>query len=125
MQFRRGRLQILGVARSRKDEIHLRERRHRGANGLSLVGDVGRQFGQQAEDLLLLGQAQLAQGIVQIDDVQRLDKERDAAAGAIVHDALHASLAIRAHGDDKAPLAPGDERLLEIGRDLRRRKHPL
>ena len=71
-------------------------------------------------DLLLLLQLQLAPGVVQLHDRQRLDEERGAGGGHVVDDAPDAALEVGLERDHVAPLALRDQRFLQVGRVGRR-----
>ena len=57
---------------------------------------------------------QAAQIVVDLDNRHRLDKERRAAGGLVVHNARHLRTIFRAHRQHIAPLPHGDERVLQI-----------
>ncbi len=74
------------------------------------------------EDALLLGlgrQLGLAPGIGHLDRDQGLDEDGLAAARLVVHDALDATTCLRSHRHHVAPVAQGDDGLLQGARDLR------
>ena len=80
-------------------------------------GDERRQL---VEDALLFGlglELRLAPGVAQLDDDERLDEQRLAAARLIVDDALDAALGVGPDRHDVAAVAQGDDRLLQRARD--------
>lgn len=74
-------------------------------------GDRRRQLGENAVDLVLFAPVQLADAVVQLEDVQRLDKQRAARRGGVVHDALDLALVLGLDGDDETAVADGDQPL--------------
>ena len=75
--------------------------------------DEGRQLVEDPLDLGGLGQLCLAPGIAELDGHERLDEERLPAAGRVVDDPLDAAPGIGPHRDHVAPVAEGDDRVLE------------
>ena len=71
------------------------------------------QLGQNAGDLLLLGQLKLAPLIVQLDNRDRLDIQRRAAGRLIVNQAANIALVRCLHRHDIAAVAHGNDRLLQ------------
>ena len=71
--------------------------------------------GQLPEDAMHLGsfrRRQLHQVIIQVQDIERFDKDRRPAARVIVHDAAQEALIIRLEWNHIAIVAQGNERLL-------------
>ena len=71
--------------------------------------------GQLPEDAMHLGgfrHCQLHQAIVQVQDIERFDKNRRPTAGVIVHDAAQQALIIRLEWNHIAIVAEGNEGLL-------------
>ena len=79
------------------------------------VGDEFAQLGEDAADFLLFQQLPFAHGVVLLDDLDRLDKERRAAGRLIVNDAVDLPLVLGTHGNHIAALALRDQRILQVG----------
>jgi hypothetical protein len=90
------------------------------AERVGLAADEGGQLVEDPLDLGRLRQLRLAPGIAELDRDERLDEERLAAAGRVVHDPLDAAPGIRAHGNHVAAIAQRDDRVLQGGTDLAR-----
>src|SRR5205085_1453588 len=85
------------------------------------IGLVGNDLRQLVEDPLLLRlclQLRLAPRVAQVDDDQRLDEQRLAAARLVVDDALDAAAGVGPDWDDITAVAQRDERLLKRSSDV-------
>jgi len=117
-------LNFIGITRPREDEVELRQRLNQGVEFCAHGGDLMGQLGENPVHLFFLGESQFAERIVQFDDRQRLHEERHTGGGTVVDDAGHLPLEARLDGNDKASLAPGDDRILKVARDFGRGHHP-
>ena len=79
----------------------------------TLLADLGREVAQDALDLLLLGERQLLDVVVELDDGHRLDEERRARGRLVVDDAREARAVLLLDGDDVALVADRDNGVLE------------
>lgn len=79
----------------------------------AVLVDLGGQVAQDALDLLLLGERQLLDVVVELDDGHRLDEERRARGRLVVDDAREARAVLLLDGDDVALVAHGDDGVLE------------
>ena len=104
-------VRILGPS---QDHIELGQDLDRPPDRLCCIGDESGEREQDALDLALLGQLQLAIAIVQLNRRQRLDERGGATGRLVVHQAGDAPLGVGAHRDHKAPIALRDVRFLQI-----------
>ena len=79
----------------------------------ALLADLRREVAQDALDLLLLGERQLLDVVVELDDGHRLDEERRARGRLVVDDAREARAVLLLDGDDVALVANRDDGVLE------------
>ncbi|GBD15933.1 hypothetical protein HRbin26_00828 [bacterium HR26] len=94
---------------------------------VKVVGSRRDLIGQGAEDaldLMLLGELQLAPPVVEFDDLQRLNEEGLPAGRDVVRDPGHQVAAIGTHRNHVAALAHGDDRILDRLGDVRARQQP-
>ncbi len=77
-----------------------------------MFGDLGGELIQDAAFLIALLQLQLAHGIVQLHDRQRLHEQGRTAGGLVVDDSLDLALELRPQGDHIASIPLGDDRFL-------------
>ena len=99
-------------------EVECRQGGERVVEGIGLGIDETRKL---VEDPLLLrldGQLCLAPDVAQLDDDQRLDEQRLAAARLVMDDALHLAALVGADRDHVATVAQRDERFLKDTRHL-------
>ena len=82
--------------------------------------DERRELVEDPLDLLLLRELRLAPGVAQLDDDERLDEQRLAAAGRVVDDALDPALRLGLDRHDVAAVPERDDRLLEGAAELDR-----
>ena len=81
---------------------------------IGLGGDERGEVAQDARHLVALGDLGLAQPVRVVDGCERLDEERLAGAGGVVHDAGHAPPGRCLQRQDGAAAALGDEVVLEV-----------
>ena len=111
--------QRIRIARLGEGQIDLRQRLDGAHDAAGLLAHQPRQRRQDAPDFLRFGQLQLAPGVVQVHRGQRLDEERGARGRLVVHQAADAVLEVGLERDHVAPIALGDDRLLQVGAVLR------
>ena len=78
------------------------------------IADAARELQQDALDLFLFGGGELAQFVVHLQHLFRLDEEGGAAGGTVVHEAADARFVLGAHGQDVAVVSHGDDAVLQI-----------
>ena len=78
-----------------------------------LGADERRELVEDPLDLGPLRDLRLAPGVAQLDRHERLDEQGLAAARRVVDDSLDPAARLGPHGQDVAPVAQGDDRLLE------------
>ena len=76
--------------------------------------DAVRKMGKNALDLLLFRRRKLAQLVIHVQYLLRLDEEGRAARRAVVHEAADPPLMLGAHGQNVAVVTHGDDRVLQI-----------
>jgi len=113
-QLRRGGGDGVRVTGAGEDQIEVGESLHRAADVRRLAADQVGQLLQDAPDLVLLLNLQLAPGVVVVDGGQRLDPEGGPAGRLVMDNALDLALELRPQGDDVAAAALGDQRLLQV-----------
>ena len=89
-----GCFQLIGVPGLGKGEIELGEDLDVAVDVMGFIGDEIGEFGEDAAQLFLLLQLQLADGVVLLYDSERLDEEGCAAGGLVVDDALDAGFVL-------------------------------
>ena len=110
-----------------RNRVHFAPQARLGEDGVQLgeqgdvVGDQRRvrryaagKLRQNALDFALLFGHPLLEVVANFHHGHGLDKQRGAAAGLIVHQSGHKLPAFRAHGNDIAPVAHGDDGILQI-----------
>ena len=112
-EHRGGAVEPVGKLRLGKDEVEPDEHVKIEGDILAVRGAVGGELHEDALNLGLLLCAQLPQLIVRLDGGHRLDEERGAGAGHVVHETGDAALVFGLDGDDVALGAHGDDRLLQ------------
>ena len=84
--------------------------------GFQQFGDGGAQsvgeFGEDADDLALLGVLQVTKLVVGIEDLCRFDEDGLARGRLIVDEALETALELGGHGDTQPAVADGHLRVL-------------
>ena len=100
-------------------EVELGEGAERLAQRPGVRADQRRQLVEDALDLRLLGGLRLAPRVAELDDDQRLDEQRLAAARRVVDDALDPALRLGPDRHHVAAVAERDDRLLEGVAELR------
>ena len=108
-----GAVEPVGQLRLGEDEVEPDEHVEIEGDVLAVRGAVGGELHEDALDLGLLLRAQFAQLVVRLDGGHRLDEERGAGAGHVVHEAGDAALVLGLDGNDIALGAHGDNRLLQ------------
>ena len=111
-------LHFNGIFGLSKREVELRKNLHVAVDVGTFVGDKIREFGEDAPDFLFFLQLQFSHVVVLLDHGQRFDKECRAARRLVVNDSLDLPFVFRAHWNNVAALALGDNRLLQIGDDV-------
>ena len=126
------RLAVVGDARWRpwprrqaglgEGEVELGERVDRRRDGVGGASDAGAEAAQDALDLALLFDLELAPGVAQLDDRQGLEEDGGAAGRHVVDDAGDLAAHVGLDRDDVTAVAQGDDRLLGDlrGRSARR-----
>ena len=89
------------------------------SSSVAVGADERRQLVEDAALLLVDGRLGLAPGVAQLDDHQRLDEQRLAAARRVVDDALDLGPRLGPDRDDVAAVAERHDRLLERAAELR------
>ena len=97
------------------DEVDLGEGVHGGGDLGVAFADAGGEVAQDALDLALLLELELAPAVAHLDDLQGLQEDGGAGGGDVVDDAGELGAHLRLDGDDVAAVAEGDDRLLEGG----------
>ena len=98
--------------RFRHREIDARERAHHRVELIGVLLDATREFVEDALDLGALGELGLAERVVRLEDLERLDEDGRTRRGLVVDDALHGAAHLGSDGDDVAAAALRDDRLL-------------
>ena len=96
-----------------KNEIQLHQHVKIAGDILPVRGAVRRQLHEDAINLNFLLRAQLPQLVVGLHRRHRLDEQRRAGTGHIVHQARNRALVLGLHRHDVALRAHGDDRLLQ------------
>ncbi len=107
-----------GEGRACRPQVETRQRIQGLAQGRGIGRDQGRQRIQDARDLLGLGDLRLAPGIAEFHHDERLDEQGLAAARGVVHDALDPRSRLGLDRHDVAPVAQGDDGLLQGAAEL-------
>src|SRR6185503_20624721 len=108
----------IGELRLRKREVESRESGHQRVELLGILLDAARELVENALDLVLLRELGLAERVVRLEDLERLDEHGRAGGRLVVDDPFHRAAHLRAHRHDVAPAALRDDRLLERAREL-------
>ena len=94
-------------------QVQLGQSFDRSSDGRPVLLHQGRKLAQDTLDLSLLIQLELPPAVVQFHRGQGLYEEGRAAGGLVVDDPRNAPLALDFDGNDVAPGALGDDRLLQ------------
>ena len=113
MQQRLAGVHLLGVLGLGKGQVELGQRFDTVDDLLRCDSHLRGQLGQHAAHFVAFGELQFALGVVQLDDRQRFDEQGRAAGGLVVDDGLDLPLELGAQRDDVAPVALGDDRVLQ------------
>ena len=113
MQQRLAGVDLLGILGLGKGQVQLGQRFDAGDDLAGRDADLRGQFRQHLAHFVAFGQLQFAEGVVHLDDRQRFDEQGRAARRLVVDDGLDLSLELGAQRDDIAPVALGDERILQ------------
>ena len=130
-------VELVGELGLGKDQIQPDQYLVVGVDVVAVLGAVGGELCEDALDLKLFLGRELAQLVVGLDGRHRLDKERHARGGDVVHESRHGALvvcldrddiAVRAHGNDRLLQGPGiagrgDDLLQRVARPRGRRAH--
>src|SRR5207249_6693649 len=87
--------------------------------------DAARELVEDASHFGALRELRLAQRVVRLEDLERLDEDRGAARGLIVDDPLHRAAHLRLDRNDVAAATLGHELLLQHPRELRGAQQPV
>ena len=106
---------VHGVAQLRpgEDGIQLHQQVVVVQDVLPLGGALAGQNAEDAVDLLLLPGLQFLQFVVGLHHAHRLDEQRRAGGGDVMHQSRQTALALRLHRHDEPPVPLGDQRLLQ------------
>ena len=112
-------VQLGGEARLGRPEVEPGQRVERLAQGAALAATSADSSSRMRSTSSCLGDLRLAPGVAQLDDDERLDEQRLAAARGVVDDALDPRPRVGPDRHDVAAVAQRDDRLLERAAELR------
>ena len=98
-------------------QIELARRVDERRESLGVTPGQRRQVAQDPHDLVALGDLRLPQPVGVVDRCERLDEQRLARAGGVVHDAGHASTGRRFQGQHRPAGTLGHEVVLQVLRE--------
>ena len=108
-----------GQPRLGEDKVQLAQHLVVGFDAVRIVRHIRAQFRENALDFRLFLALKHLDLVVSIHDLRRLDEQRRARGGDIVHHARHIAAVLALDRDDKSSVALGDQALLQelrIGR---------
>ena len=114
VELRTAGVHVLGKLRLGKREVDIRENLAVVLQDAAVLIDFGREMAQDALDFLLLGEGQLLDVVVELDDGHRLDEECRARGRLVVHDAGEARAVFLLYRNDVAFIAHRDDGILKI-----------
>ncbi len=119
------RADLVAESHLRERQVDAGERLDAPTDVLGVRADVAAEGAEDALDLALLLELRLAPAVGHVDDGERLEPHRGAAAGDVVDDALELAAHVGLDGDDVSAVAQGDDGLLRNALGERRREDVL
>ena len=114
VDLRRRGTHLAGEGGAGKDHVQICQHLDVVAVEVGVRGHAVGELAEDAVDLLPLLERPLLDLVAGLHDRRRLNEQRRAAAGLIVHQPRHVLPAVGAHGDDVAPVAHGDDGVLQV-----------
>jgi len=124
-QHRFNRVQVFSILGAHQGQIQLSQGFHNRVQLCGMLAHLRRQRRQDAAFFVALGQLQLMPAVVQFHHHQRLHKQGLPGGGLVVDDGAQPPLEVCAQRDHIAPVALGDDLLLQDRLILGVVDHPL
>ena len=115
IKLRAGAIHVPCQGGAGKDEVQLGQHLQVGAQGVDMGSGLTAQGSQDHLDLFLLGDLQLTDLVVQLDDGHGLDKEGRTALRLVVDHTADLVFKLGLDGNTVAAATHGDHRILQLG----------